>query len=365
MSNVGLAINYRGWSMPNKENLYRLGMHKPNRWLRTVIYDYDDFEEIIKDLPSNIKLCVMFSRQCKQVAWDYSNLAYQAAAFAERFKGKVHAVEMDNELDIWFDVDKKLTPEYSASLVKQISSPMRQAGIMVLPTSVAGGTWFNYLAKLAPLVRPYVDAINFHPYVKKIKNFPAYPDWGEMENAIKEASQIAGGMPVACTELGIKIGDVGGEPAQAEYVTRAFSLLLSLPESLCPFGTYFCYYDGTGTAEEQGNQAFGLVRLDGTPRPAYYALAKLLGGEEMPMPEAEFVLGFKQMHDSNPDLVGTPLRNEKPPKPGVHYNTQPTTKGICYWTWALRLDGGAEQVMGFTTLAGQEYLWDGSKLVAA
>ncbi|MFN0074579.1 MAG: hypothetical protein ACKVVP_24115 [Chloroflexota bacterium] len=350
--------------LPTTEDLANLGML--DGWIRILVQDIEMFDRDLQALrwPPTINVCALLEGQTIGIGNDFAGWLPTIQAFAPRFKGRVQAVECANELDIWhwqppgwdaerqegpFRPDPRLTPAFAAGLVRSASRHLRNAGMKVIAPSVASGRWFEYLAEMTAQIGDAADWQAFHPYGKKISNHPPIDAWGELQEALDQAAALAG-KPLALTELGVKVGDVGGSGAQAEYVRRLFDLAATLPPARLAFFSYFAWKDAVGIP---GEGAFGLVDADGQWRAACREFQRCCGGRkpvpvipshppdsrpetrrwpDFPHPQADatFQLGFSDWARLEPDLLGSPLENESSPFPGL--SVQRTNRGVLIWT---------------------------------
>jgi hypothetical protein len=137
-----------------------------------------------------------------------------------------------------------------------------------------------------------MDAISFHPYRQ-----PAPPE----ENLLADIARLkalAPEKPVWITEIGYPshTGAAGvDEETQADYLVRTFLLARTSPSIERVF-----WYDFQNDGEDPGEAEFnfGIVRKDGTPKPAFAALKTLtsliksLGVTEFQRTGDTFVLRF-------------------------------------------------------------------------
>lgn len=99
--------------------------------------------------------------------------------------------------------------------------------------------------------------------------------------------------------------------------------------------------------------AFGLINLQGHQKPEYHALKNVLLDAQAPAPSKPvFVLGFKQMADRHPDIIGAPL-DPKEWGPWKNCSTQRSVNGLLIW--GLFVDSGNQ--MGFISNSGLRYVW--------
>lgn len=380
MAELGLVVNARN-AMPDRSELHSLGL--TNGYLRTIVYQWDDLDAALGKIEPSTKLCCLLNNETGGVGSDYSNWEAIVSKFAVKYRGRVAAVEIGNELDLL-----GVPVETAARLVIQASPLLRQAGMKVILSSVAGGNWVEYMRQLANLTRGYADFSCGHFYGQRAAGFPGNGKnfneggwgFGELADAIQTANDVSG-LPVALTELGIKVGDAGGEGGQAEYVRRVGQLVNALPAGRCPFACYFAWTDRIGGPDERGPAAFGLRREDGSSRPAWqeFALAhNAAGPAPTPLPtppptpaptpvppqpaQPRLVLGFGEWAAIEPDRIGLPLEDEHGFALGV--SLQRTTNGTLYWIDAReRIFGryGAQddlsEVYGFDHVDGSRYRW--------
>jgi len=129
----------------------------------------------------------------------------------------------------------------------------------------------------------HFDAIGFHPYT-----FPQLPSdrssgnpWREMINTNPSLLSIMtdngdGDKKIWITEFGAPTGGPGGvsEARQAQIISSAFAQL----KGATWVGPLFVYtYKDAGTSQSTKENFFGLLRFDGSLKPAYDALKSALG----------------------------------------------------------------------------------------
>ena len=116
--------------------------------------------------------------------------------------------------------------------------------------------------------------------------------------------------------------------------------------------TTFCWDDRTMVFD------FGMIGLDGRHKRSFTDFAVAAGNpvEPPPPPEFQFVLGFKQIADRHPSLIGDPLENEAGIVMGNSF--QHTSNGWLYWGNIV----GSGDTKGFLTNGGERFLWDGQQL---
>lgn len=287
MSGLGLVCNARScW--PSSADISALGLH--GKWVRSIVYSFDEFDAALQRLPASVKVCALLRKECAEVGPNYENWDAAVLQFSRRFEGRVLACEADNEADLNGD-----PPSQSVSLVRRAKPILNAAGMKAILTSVAGPDWQGYLAECRRLLGPNgADYGALHPYGSRAGNYPA-PTWGfgEISAQVRRAHEILG-LPIAVTECGIKVRDAGGESQQATWIVRANESLAALDSDVMPFATLFCLGDKMGSPGEHGLDGFGLMRLDGSRRPAWGAFSAVNGGANsggQPVPGDNFVVG--------------------------------------------------------------------------
>ncbi len=275
MAELGLCINAKD-AVPDAAECAALGLGS-GRWLRTHIDGpLSLLDGMLATLPPDVHVMVSLNNQCWEVGWDWLGWEEACRIVAERYADRVKIVGAGNELDLWHlqppvgEPDSRLTPGFAAELVRSAASILHPAGIKVAMSSVASGGWFEYLDEMARYCRGYADLADLHLYMKQINGVPDDPNWQPAWEAIVSARSLTG-VPVICSEAGIKIDDAGGPNFQAAWAAG----LGTLPADLV---CYFAWSDGIGTAAEQGGQAFGARGPDGRAKPVWYTLQHLFGG---------------------------------------------------------------------------------------
>lgn len=361
MSELGICINANG-AVPDAAECAALGL-TPSSWVRTAIQgSLALLDGALERLPRDVNLMVALNSECQEVGPDWSGWENACTLLAQRYADRVKIVGCGNELDLWHlqppigQPDPRLTPAFAAELVRRASPILRSAGIKVAMSSVASGSWFDYLEAMANLCRREADYTDLHLYVKRVDGLPPGSDpiiWQEAEAALNQARERSSSLPVICSEAGIKVGDAGGLEQQAAWGERLFSLAKRLNTATFPLVCLFAWSDGIGTSDEQGLNAFGARGPDGGQKPLWFALQRSFGGprrspaEPEPRPPrpaeaARFQLGFAEWVALEPALLGAPLAPERSLVPGI--STQETSTGTLLWIDARRDDGsGADR----------------------
>jgi hypothetical protein len=127
---------------------------------------------------------------------------------------------------------------------------------------------------------PYLDFGNMHPYAA---GQPPSRHWGwglSMERAIAEARKVSGEKPILVTECGYhnRVEEKGhpgvSEAAQAKYLPRL--LFVYFDRGMSKAYKYELLDERPASGFTDMERHFGLVRTNGTPKPAFDALKNLL-----------------------------------------------------------------------------------------
>ena len=282
----GIVMSARdGWA--NAEELRALGA----RLVRTVVYDFNHLESVLRDHPPDVRVIVVLDTRFPGIGRDLTDLSgWQDAVreLAKRFAGRVSALEC---LNTWDTLD--IEAAYAVICARSAARILRDtgSGIACLLGSVAGPRWVARLHDVARLLtgadRDLLAGVCFHPHRKNARGFPGFDhpryEHGEIDVAVQDAHDIVQ-LPIWVTELGVRLGQAGGETGQARYLSDAFDLVGALPRDVLAAAIYRCWWDPVGAPHERGEHAFGLRRedlfdaeLDAMPRQAWYAFAEAAG----------------------------------------------------------------------------------------
>lgn len=272
----GLCVSPR--ILPDQAEVDRL---RPTH-LRSILYRLDDVKLLLE---RGLPVVVTLNNECAEVGGDWSGWRTCVQRLARYGRDKIPAIVAGNELDLWFEHgDKRLTPEFAASLVRATWQMLQHTGIQAVATSVAGPYWQDYLAEMIRAADGQCDAVDLHPYGQRPDAWGS-PGWGfgDLRVAVSRAAEISK-RPVYVTEYGVKVRDAGDERKQAEFLGAADKTLASLGKQVVPSWSWFAWSDDLGTPEEQADgSGFGLRRHDGSRRPAWDAFARL-GADTVPTP---------------------------------------------------------------------------------
>lgn len=266
---LGLVVS--PGSMPSAADLSSL---RPP-FLRSIVYSYEDVERLV-DLGLPIMLVVNSEMREADggAAWEEA-----IEGIVERSRGQIFCVTAWNELDAY-----GLPPEFAASMVQRAAPILHAAGIKIACTSVAGPNWQSYLAEVSALCRGEMDYADLHPYGQRPDGF-MWRGWGfgDLRPAVIRAYELSE-RPVICSEIGIKIGEAGGEDGVSQFLAAADRTLAQLGPDVCPYAAWFAWHDGVGAPAERDDQAFGLMSEYGDRRAAWNAFAALNEGREPILP---------------------------------------------------------------------------------
>lgn len=262
-------------------------------WVRMLVQDYTVFDAFYSQVPQSTNICAVLTGESEGLYNDFwsdgwrERYVRQVTEFCERWYEKVRIIEFMNEWDFWNNGDRIPKAVELAVLGTDIC---KRYGILGVLGSVASGDWVSELAQASALLDrieleqgyKVVHGFAFHPYVSYVERtgdfvVPGHdlqPDsgWTRLSDKVRSAIQVCGGRPCAVTEVGIKVGDAGGETQQATYVHGVFQDELErLTPDECMCMCYFAWCDQNGAPSERGDAAFGLIGEQGQLREAYRA----------------------------------------------------------------------------------------------
>ena len=126
----------------------------------------------------------------------------------------------------------------------------------------------------------FLDFGNMHPYAA---GSPPSKHWGwglSMERAIAEARKVSGDKPILVTECGYhnRVGNPGHpgvtEAAEGKYLPRLFFVYFN--QGMTKAYKYELLDEKPDPEFTDREQHFGLLRVDGTPKPSFLALRNLI-----------------------------------------------------------------------------------------
>ncbi|HUD11157.1 MAG TPA: cellulase family glycosylhydrolase [Candidatus Saccharimonadia bacterium] len=219
-----------------------------------------------------------------------------AGAVAKRFKSDgVHDFEIWNEPNVTFRFEPAANPALYTRMLKDSYAAIKRvdakdvvvtAGASPSETDSADYSPTDYLkAMYADGAHGWFDALGAHPYT-----YPADPAqhqsddaWGEMvtEHSIM-AAHGDGNKQIWITEFGAPTNG----PDSTKYVSESFQAQIAT-DAVNTFRSYswagpmFWYnYTDTGTSTSTNENFFGLVRADGSQKPAYSAFEQAISKDQ-------------------------------------------------------------------------------------
>lgn len=338
MGQLGLCVNCLGGGYPDAAELRALGLSGQG-WLRTPVQGPLSLLEPMLNLcaAERLKVYVTLNNECDEVKSDWSGWEEALRRLVILARGRVHVVGCGNELDIFYERgDRQVGPQFAVSLVRLALPLLAPQGIKVASPSVAGANWQGYLSEMVRRFgheRP--DYVDFHGYGQGFADVPQEPRFGLLADAVDRAVELADGIPLVMSEGGVKIGEVGGEHGQAQYVQRWCELVKKPTLTGLRLGCYFAWSDLIDSPDERGDQAFGLRREDGSPRAAWGVFRQALGGRPVVISgDGEIGQGFRTWQAREPELIGEFMEpREFGPWPGQ--SAIRTSRGWLFWQHLL------------------------------
>lgn len=255
----GLVVS-PGYIPPSPEVEYL----KP-AFLRSILYHVRDCDAVAA---RRVPYMVTVNNECEEVQ-GWANWEGAIQQIADR-PLPPFAVCVGNEFDLFWQHNRSdVPPEFAADLVRRASRILRPRGIRTVATSVASALWPEYLRRMADLCRDEADWFDIHPYGQRPDGWGS-PGWmhGELRQTL-ELAYAQAGKPVICSEIGVKVGDAGGEDQVAWWMRAAAQTCWNLGLTNFPAQAWFAWRDEIGAPHERGPHAFGLRREDSSARPAH------------------------------------------------------------------------------------------------
>lgn len=338
---IGLVANVGG-QYPDKMEFKSLNP----AYFRTIVYRIDDVLTALASIPGSTRIIALINNENKGVGSNWAGLELTLNYLCKQLGSRLAAVEIGNELDLLGE-----PPEFAASLVRRAYPVLKRYGVPCILSSVAGSDWVNWLQRAVSMAANQIDGVALHPYGAAANGYPR-PDYltGELSEKIKAAHFIAN-KPVWVTEMGVKLGEVGGEQGQAVWVRKAFEVVKGLGPSICPAACLFAFHDANGGPNERDYHAFGLIEDSVTQRRrnAFYTFCDLtktrpyiepIKEASVPTPAAPptFWVGSgvqKFVKDKKLTVVGNELYFTP------EASATPTQEGLVFW---IKGDGKARLV---------------------
>jgi hypothetical protein len=255
--------------------------------------------------------------------------ARYAEFVVRHFKGKVSTYEIWNE---WNGGVGKTTPGTPESYVKLLNVvyPRLKAidsNITIIAGAVSGGgvrgPWLRQILDAGAL--KVSDAISFHQYIFSSKGIGRQPE--TLLDNINRVEELVRGynggqdFPLFLTETGwpTNTGASGTTPEDAgNFAAQTMLLARSLPFLK---GVWWYDFQDDGPKPDATEDNFGLVRMDLTPKPGFYAVSAVL----------RWITGaeFDSRH-----------RNSDSSVDGVEFTLQDGAQGTAVW----RISSGVKKV---------------------
>lgn len=258
------------------------------RGLASILYRLSDLDDLLLAARacgvggSDAMLMVSLNNECLEVGSDWSGFEDACRGIAQRWAGRKLAVCLGHELDLFWSRDERdVPPEFAADLVNVGGPILRAAGILVLPTPVAGPRWPEYLERVLALCHERPDGVAIDAYGQVPDGSDVW-GFGTLRDAVLTANHISG-LPVWLREYGREQRDCGGPEGQAEYLRQAAATIADLGPELVPFAAWFGLTEEMGKPEERGDRSLGLLTADGERTPAYHAFA-VVNAAPIPVP---------------------------------------------------------------------------------
>lgn len=247
------------------------------RHLRDGATDRADFVAKVRELAaSGMHFCLIMDPRGHR---DRPGPPTWAPAIVEKLGDAVVAVEGPNEMDTTGESWPARLAEFQKALYEQMKSRPSTARVPVLGPSLANTR--DGPGKLGDL-RAAMDFGNMHSYSGgNAVGSPQGGGWGiSFEQAVREQRKVCGPKPIIATETGyhnnLKRGLHPGvsERASGKYLPRLHFMYFNRGiERTYSYEFADLFRDDDMTDMERH---FGLIRWDGTPKPAFAALRNLI-----------------------------------------------------------------------------------------
>ncbi|MBW4578140.1 MAG: hypothetical protein KME42_01020 [Tildeniella nuda ZEHNDER 1965/U140] len=223
-------------------------------------------------------------------SYDTKPPGYTVANFVKLVSAGVEAVEILNEFDLFYNLfsySRNGQPvtgngwisylrDFTRDVYIALKSDPATASIPIIGPSFVYSTSSSAIGDLSQ----WVDYGSFHPY-----NNPKNPGDGSLAKDYALRSQAFGTKPLIATEVGYSTGSAASdrpvtEAVQGKYIPRLF--LESFNQGVPRTFSYELIDQKADPNNSENN--YGLIRSDGTPKPAYTALKNLIGLLNDPQP---------------------------------------------------------------------------------
>lgn len=307
-----LGVNCAGRAEQSPAAIAALGA----KWARCVAYPDANIANWIHGCHDRgVKVLLVLASE--SIGQDASRWAQNIATYRDRYGSLVDAWQLGNESDHVSPSSWTMTQAALSQLLRTGRSVLGPDAYIVGAGMVSGQPSWAAGVEWGP-----ASAIAAHPYAK-------WPGTPELDNLI--AGYAAYGRPLWVTEYHARTIGMARALRDDPRLTTALA---------------FCYSDSMV-------RGFGLIE-DQAALNDFKAAAK--AGGPPPSQHAVYQLGFKQIADRHPDIVGAPRENES--GPWRNCSAQFTTNGLLIWGNFV----AAGDQKGFIANDLTRYVWDGSQL---
>jgi hypothetical protein len=243
-----------------KPRLQELGIrHIRDGIVRDRPDQYSKFKELEQD--------GIYTTLIAGIGWAEPN---EVVALAKELGTAQEAVESPNE----FDVGKQqsewvpLLLDYIEKVHEAIKADEATANLPFIgPSFIDGGA-----SQAIGDVSQWVDYGNMHPY-----NYPNRPGDGNIDNELRNRARPSGDKPMIATEAGYHTGGAESdrpvpEATQGKYIPRL--LLEYFNRGVVRTFLYEFIDQRRSSSDKEAN--FGILRQDGSPKPAFTAIRNLI-----------------------------------------------------------------------------------------
>lgn len=205
---------------------------------------------------------------------------------ASRYQGRVRYYELWNEWNQGMGGGKDTqgrAPERYVTLLKDVHAALKRIdpSAVLLAGAVEGSGSTRWIEEMFDAgAASYMDGLSIHPYMHH-KGAVGTPEnlhaW--LSTLVVRLGDKPGGagVPIYITEIGwpTNRGAKGvGDAQMADYFSRVLLSVRTIPSIK---GIWWYNLEDYGGNRDADNGNFGLLRIDGTPKPAYRAATRIAG----------------------------------------------------------------------------------------
>lgn len=327
MEHLGLVANVGG-RYPSAEEWPTLNP----AWFRSIVYRTADLKTALAAMPASTSVIALVNNEHERVGWNWDGLEAALEELVALKDTRIKAVEIGNELDLHGD-----SPAKAAGLATRAHPILKKAGVKTILSSVAGSDWVNWLREASKLAAGSIDGTAIHPYGAAADGYPSKSYLtGDLAQKIDTALSV-GGLPVWITEMGVKLGEIGGEANAAEWLRRAMTVVGRYTRTRVPAACFFAYHDANGAPYERGLHAFGMIEDETERQRASYAMFASLGTQRSPAkPPVQIPPPPKLYHVGQGVSLFLSANGLKATGNELYFNAEmsatPTDKGMVFWS---------------------------------